>query len=200
MTIIIVLLANNIGATAALCQHHGRLPPHPNAPAPHCVPTMPSDDEVEVVVSWDVPLKQSPIYASALEIFSGKAHEAPPINKKRTMLLNIANHPSEEYFLHGSQEAKDFELLKKQCFANWTSVSARAWVWTVPYTAEKLALLLVLRDQVDSTKKVRVSPHAGATPQMTRHHRVQLVRRVVQEPLVRGSNPSSARVQWVEGC
>jgi hypothetical protein len=33
-----------------------------------------------------------------------------------------------------------------------------------------------------------------------RHHRVQLVRRVAQEPLVRGSNPSGARVQWVEGC
>jgi hypothetical protein len=31
-------------------------------------------------------------------------------------------------------------------------------------------------------------------------HRVQLVRRVVQEPLVRGSNPSGARVQWIEGC
>ncbi len=31
-------------------------------------------------------------------------------------------------------------------------------------------------------------------------HRVQLVRRVAQEPLVRGSNPSGARVQWIESC
>ncbi len=83
------------------------------------------------------------------------------------MLLNIVNRPSEEYFLHGSQQAKDFELLKKQCFANWTSVSARARVWTVPYTAEKLALLLVLCNQVNSAKKVRASPRAGATPQTT---------------------------------
>jgi hypothetical protein len=30
-------------------------------------------------------------------------------------------------------------------------------------------------------------------------HRVQLVRRVAQEPLVRGSNPSGARVQGIEG-
>ncbi len=30
-------------------------------------------------------------------------------------------------------------------------------------------------------------------------HRVQLVRRVAQEPLVRGSNPSGARVRWIEG-
>jgi hypothetical protein len=33
-----------------------------------------------------------------------------------------------------------------------------------------------------------------------RAHRVQLVRRVAQEPSVRGSNPSGARVQWNEGC
>jgi len=56
---------------------------------------MSSDNEVEVVVPWDVPLKQSPIYVSAKEIFSGKAHKAPPIDKKRTMLLNIVNRPSE---------------------------------------------------------------------------------------------------------
>ena len=37
--------------------------------------------------------------------------------KKRMMLLNIIDHPSEEYFLHSSQQAKDFALLKKQCFS-----------------------------------------------------------------------------------
>ena len=37
----------------------------------------------------------------------------------------------------------------------------------MPYTSKKLALLLVLRDQVDSEKKVRASPRAGVTPQMT---------------------------------
>ncbi len=35
---------------------------------------------------------------------------------------------------------------------------------------------------------------------ITWHHRVKLVRRVAQEPSVRGSNPSGARVQWNEGC
>jgi hypothetical protein len=33
-----------------------------------------------------------------------------------------------------------------------------------------------------------------------RRHRVQLVRWVAQEPLVRGSNPSGARVQWIGSC
>ncbi len=39
---------------------------------------------------------------------------------------------------------------------------------------------------------LRVTPQGG-------RHRVQLVRRVAQEPWVRGSNPSGARVQWIEG-
>jgi len=83
------------------------------------------------------------------------------------MLLNIVNRPSEEFFLHGFQQAKDFALLKKQCFLGWTTVAACVRIWTVPYTSEKLALLLVLRDQVNSAKKVRVSPRAGVMPQMT---------------------------------
>ena len=133
-----------------LCQHYDRLPPHPNVPAPHCVFAMSSDNEVEVVVPWDVPLKQSPIYVSAKGIFSGKAHKAPPIDKKRMMLLNNVNRPSEEYFLHGSQQAKDFALLKKQCLSGWMTVATRMRIWTVTYTSEKLALLLVFCDQVTS--------------------------------------------------
>ena len=52
------------------------------------------------------------------------------------MLLNMVNHLSEEYFLCGSQHAKDFELLKKQCFLGWTTVSACVRIWTVTYTSE----------------------------------------------------------------
>ncbi len=40
----------------------------------------------------------------------------------------------------------------------------------------------------------------GAKYVLNGRYRVQLVRRVAQEPSVRGSNPSGARVQWNEGC
>jgi hypothetical protein len=130
---------------------------------------MPTNDEIVVVVPWDAPLKQSPIYQLTLEIFSGKAHEAPPMDTKRTMLLSIVSCPSGEYFVRGSQQAADFDELKKSCFSGWTTVSACTRLWTAKYTAKKLALILVLWDQVESKKKVRASPRAGATttPQMT---------------------------------
>jgi hypothetical protein len=125
---------------------------------------MSSDEEVKVVVSWEALLKQSPVYKSVLNIFSGKAHKAPLLDVKRTMLLNIISWPWEEYFLHGSSQADDFMALKKQSYAGWTSVSNCARVWTVPYTAKKLTPLLVLRDQVDSEKKISASPHGGVAP------------------------------------
>ena len=37
----------------------------------------------------------------------------------------------------------------------------------MPYTSKKLALLLFLCNQANSVKKVRASPRAGVTPQMT---------------------------------
>jgi hypothetical protein len=127
---------------------------------------MSSDDEVEVLVSWKALLKQSPVYEPAYDIFCGKAHKSPPIDKKCTMLLNIVSRPLEEYFLRGTRQAEDFQLLKKQCYARWTSASNRSQVWTMPYMAKKLALLLVLCDQVDSEKKVQASSHVGKVSPM----------------------------------
>jgi hypothetical protein len=115
---------------------------------------MSSDDEVEVLVLWEALLKWSPVYEPVYDIFCGKAHKSPLIDKKHTMLLNIVSWLLEEYFLRGTRQAEDFQLLKKQCYAGWTSASNCSQVWTVPYTAKKLALLLVLCDQVDSEKKV----------------------------------------------
>ncbi len=82
------------------------------------------------------------------------------------MLLNIISRPLEEYFLRGTRQAEDFQLLKKQCYARWTSASNRSRVWTVPYTAEKLALLLIIHDQLDSKKKVRASSRVGEASPM----------------------------------
>jgi hypothetical protein len=127
---------------------------------------MSSDDEVEVLVSWEALLKRSPVYEHAYDIFCGKAHKSPPIDKKHTMLMNIVSRPLEEYFLRGTRHAEDFQLLKMQCCAGWTSASNCSQVWTVPYMAKMLALLIVLRDQVDSKKKVRASSCVGEASPM----------------------------------
>ena len=131
-----------------------------------------------MVVQWDAQLKLSLVYEPAFDIFSGKAHKSPPLDTKRTMLLDITSRPFEEYFLCGTIQAADFEKLKKQCFTGWTCTSARNRVWTMAYTAEKLALLLVIREQVDSEKKVRASSRAGGASATWRGRGRQQLRRM----------------------
>ena len=106
-------------------------------------------------------MKLHPVYKTVFDIFNGKAHKSPPIDVKRTMLMDIVSRPLEEYFLKSTSQATDFEKLKKQCHAGWTFASGHNRVWTMPYTAEKLGLLLVLREQVNSGKKVRASSREG---------------------------------------
>ncbi len=82
---------------------------------------MSSDEEVKVIVLWEDLVKYSPVYASTLVIFSGKAHKAPPLDVKHTFLLNFVSQPWEEYFLYGSSQADIFMALKKQSYAGWMS-------------------------------------------------------------------------------
>ena len=126
------------------------------------------DSDVEIVVDKT---RESETYVNAVGIFSGKAHKAPGLEEKRTMLLNIVKRPPEEYFLIGSKQLDDFKAVKAECYAGWSTSSARARVWTAAFTADKLARLLVLREQVDAEKKVRaIAPSsrqnrgAAATP------------------------------------
>ena len=119
---------------------------------------MSSDDEVQVVVPWDASLP------SRLTSSAERATSHLRSTQSVYMLLNIVSRPSEEYFLSGTSQATDFEKLKKQCRAGWTSVLGRNRVWTMAYKAKKLALLLVLCEQVDLEKKVRDSSHAGGAP------------------------------------
>jgi hypothetical protein len=60
---------------------------------------------------------KSSVFKSTLGIFSGKAHKAPPICKKRAMLMNTMSRPPDEFFLRGSRQSKDFKTLKKQCLS-----------------------------------------------------------------------------------
>ena len=77
------------------------------------------------------------------------------------MLLDIVSRLLEGLFFRGTSQATDFEKLKTQCHAGWMSASGRNPVWTMLYMAEKLGLLLVLCEQVDSKKKVRASSREG---------------------------------------
>ena len=97
---------------------------------------MSDNSDVEVIV--DI-LKENQTYVHALGIFSGKAHKAPGLEDKRTMLLNIMKRTPEEFFLHGSTQFDDFKEIKAECYAGWYTSSCRLKLWTMTFTANKLA-------------------------------------------------------------
>ena len=70
----------------------------------------------------------------------------------RKLLKDIVDESRELFFLRSSEQAKNFNLLKQQCLA-FTSEFRRIKLWTTKYVPNKLALLLVLREQVDNEKK-----------------------------------------------
>ncbi len=97
----------------------GRTPP----PSPL---TMSVDSDVKVVVDA---LRESETYVNAVGIFSGKAHKAPGLKEKRTMLLNIVTRPLEEYFLIGLSQHKEFKAIKAECMRGGIpSVLVPDWV------------------------------------------------------------------------
>ncbi len=85
---IVIFIPNIIISSAATLDFfESRLPTPPHDK--YALVMLTTDNKVVVVVPWDTLLKHSPIYQSALKIFSGKAYDAPPIDTERTMLLSI---------------------------------------------------------------------------------------------------------------
>jgi hypothetical protein len=69
-------------------------------------------------------------------------------------------------------------------------------IWTTTYITISNACIMPAGYSIGDHRLFILDIHTSSLGRL----RVQLVRRVAQEPLVRGSNPSGARVQWVEGC
>jgi hypothetical protein len=65
------------------------------------------------------------------------------------LLLNFVNQPAEDYCRQNSLQAKALGKIMNICKAGWKSELLRKKKWTVRFMAENLALLLVIRQQVE---------------------------------------------------
>jgi hypothetical protein len=101
--------------------------------------------------------------------FGGRKYQSPVIGDMRKLLKDIVVESGELFFLRSSEQAKNFDRLKKQCLA-FASEDKRIKSWTTNYVPDKLALLLVLREQVDNEKKVAASreSHERSTTPMNK--------------------------------
>ncbi len=111
---------------------------------------------MEEVVGWDHELRRTKKFLTGFLILSGRKFDSPSLEEQRKVLLNFIDHPSHDYFLSRSPQAKAFEELKLVCKLGWKNETSRKKKWNVRFVAEHLALLLVLRCQVEKEKEARV--------------------------------------------
>jgi hypothetical protein len=90
----------------------------------------------------------------------GRKYGSPLLNKHQKLLLNFVNQPVEDYFRQNSSQAKAFAEIMTICKAGWNAETSRKKKWTAHCVAENLALLLVIRWEVEKDKEMR---HAEVT-------------------------------------
>jgi hypothetical protein len=114
--------------------------------------------DVEEVVTWDHELCRTKTFLTGFLILSGRRFESPNLDDQRKTLLRFINQPDHDYFLSRLPQARAFDELKIVCKLGWkaSSVTSCNKKWNVHFVAEHLALLLVLRRQVEKEKEAGV--------------------------------------------
>jgi hypothetical protein len=114
--------------------------------------------DVEEVITWDHKLRGTRTFLTGFLILSGRRFDSPNLDEQQKILFNFIDQPAHDYFLSRSQQARAFEELKIVCKLGWkaSSVTSRKKKWNVHFVAERLALLLVLRRQVEKEKEAQV--------------------------------------------
>jgi hypothetical protein len=114
--------------------------------------------DVEEVVTWDHKLRGTKTFSTGFLILSGRRFDSPNLDEQQKILFSLIDQPAHDYFLSRSQQSRAFEELKIVCKLGWTesSVTSRKKKWNVHFVAEHLAILLVLRRQVEKEKEARV--------------------------------------------
>ena len=113
------------------------------------------DSDVVVVVQWDRSLRSTKTFKTAVLILSGRKYESPNLESLQKILHLFVNEPASDYFKKKSSQTTAFENIQAACKAGWKSETTRKKKWSVRFTAEHLAFLLVLQKQVKSEKEAQ---------------------------------------------
>ena len=119
-------------------------------------------DEVQVVTLWDKEARKEDIYKIAYCIFTGRKFGSPSVIAMREWLEIFLTEPPQDFFLNGSKQIHNFNLLMKACRMPTLSKTSHLKKWTTDFLADKLAILLVLCWQVfDEREERKLSGSVG---------------------------------------
>jgi predicted alpha/beta hydrolase len=102
------------------------------------------------------------MYKVTYFIFSCRKFDSPSLAVMRDWLEIFVSESQQDFFLNGSRQIENFQLLMKACRFPALSKTSRAKKWTSDFVADKLAILLVLRQQgIDEREERKRSGSVG---------------------------------------
>ena len=107
-----------------------------------------SDNEIQIVTLWDREARKEDLYKIAYSIFSERKYDSPSLPDMRDWLTVFVTKPLEDFFLNDSKQLENFKLLMQVFRMSNLSKTSCQKKWTSDFVADKLAILLVLCQQV----------------------------------------------------
>ena len=101
-------------------------------------------DKVQVVSLWDREARKDYIYKVAYSIFSRRRFDSPSMAAMRDWLEIFMAELPQYFFLNGSRQIENFQLLMTACRFPSLLKTSRVKKWMSKFLADKLAILLVL--------------------------------------------------------
>ena len=107
-----------------------------------------SDNEIQIVTLWDREARKEDLYKIAYSIFLERKYDSPSLPDMRDWLTVFVTEPLEDFFLNDSKQLENFKLLMQVSRMSNLSKTSCQKKWTSDFVADKLAILLVLCQQV----------------------------------------------------
>jgi hypothetical protein len=104
---------------------------------------------------WDREARKEVMYKIAYSIFLGRKYDPPSLSDMRDWLTVFVTESPPDFFLNGSKQLENFTLLMQVSRMSNLSRTTRQKKWTLDFVADKLAILLVLRQQVVDERESR---------------------------------------------
>ena len=114
-----------------------------------------SDNEIQIITLWDREARKEDLYKIAYSIFSERKYDSPSLPDMRDWLTVFVTEPLEDFFLNDSKQLENFKLLMQVFRMSNLSKTSCQKKWTSDFVADKLAILLVLCQQVVDERESR---------------------------------------------
>jgi hypothetical protein len=139
-------------------------------------------DDVEIVEApWEQVVLQNRDYKDPYNIFIGRKHGSPGLDKMRDLLLDFKGENADTFFIHGSKQSIEFANIVHIINASTKkSKATREKAWNQTYVSQVLAKIIVLRSMELSDREQLPSNQRVARGRSTLSRKIEKVWKIYE--------------------